>query len=74
MPRESIALEPSTTYVYPQKVSVVCPKCGHLSAFPFAGTDGTVVEYAGVCGALVAPRQWCDLVLDVHVTSHMLPA
>lgn len=74
MPDGAIALEPPVAYEYPPHVSVVCPKCGHMSVFPFAAKHGNAVEYVGVCGAAYAPRSWCDAVLNVHVSSHLFPA
>ncbi len=74
MSHGAMTLQPSAVYEYPQRVSVVCPKCGQMSAFAFVGTDGTTVEYAGVCGAAYAPRLWCDAVLNLQVTSHIFPA
>ncbi len=70
----AITLEPPAAYEYPPRVSVVCPKCGHTSVFPFAGKHGNTIEYVGVCGAAYAPRLWCDAVINVHVSSHLFPA
>ncbi len=74
MSDEAIGLDPSAAYEYPQLISIVCPKCGHLSAFPLAIKQQDSVEYAGVCGAVSAPGMWCDAVLRVRVTSHLFPA
>lgn len=74
MSEAAIELEPSAAYDYPPRVSVVCPKCGHMSVFPFADKHGNAIEYAGVCGAAYAPRLWCDAAIRVHLTSHLFPA
>ena len=61
------------TYRYPPRMSVVCPKCGQLSAFPFQEKHKTTVRYAGVCGTLDEPGRWCDAVIAVQVTTHGEP-
>lgn len=61
-------------YDYPPLISVVCPKCGHMSSFPLAANTGPGLEYAGVCGTNYEPGLWCDAMLILQVISHQLPA
>ena len=61
-------------YEYPAMVSVVCPKCGHMSSFPLVANIGHALEYAGVCGANFDPGLWCDAMLILQVTAHLAPA
>ena len=67
-----VPIEPST-YDYPARVSVVCPKCGNLSEFPVATKHDHTIEFVGVCGASAA-RSWCDAVIRVEVSAHRFPA
>ncbi len=60
-------------YEYPPLVSVVCPKCGHMSSFRLTEIMGYRLEYAGVCGTNVEPGLWCDAMLTVQVTAHLAP-
>ncbi len=61
-------------YEYPPLVSVVCPKCGHMSSFRLTEIMGYRLLYAGVCGANFEPGLWCDAMLTVQVTAHLTPA
>ena len=66
--------DPPIGYAYPPTVDVVCPKCGHTSAFPLASRHQNVVRYVGVCNAVQSPGFWCDASLNIEVISHVLPA
>ncbi len=77
MSEKARAHEADTTpqgYEYPPLVSVVCPKCGHMSSFRLAAITGYRLEYAGVCGANFEPGLRCDAMLTVQVTAHLAPA
>lgn len=73
MPNQTLMSDQPTGHAYPSQVQLVCPLCGSESAFPVAAKHHHLVEYAGVCGAVSAPRIRCDAVVTVHVTSHVFP-
>ena len=73
MPDGADARVPPAGFHYPPRASVVCPRCGHMSVFPFVAKNDHTVDYAGVCGAADGPGVWCDAVLTVRVTSHLFP-
>ena len=58
---EGKMLQPPEVYEYPQRVSVVCPKCGHLSAFPFVATDGTRAGVRTESAAIVVEEIYAEV-------------